>query len=244
MRLPSPRTIPIAVAALALLAALLPALPQPQAYHQFADSRALVGLPNGLNVLSNIAFLLAGALGLVILRRRGGQNEARLAYAVFFLALIAVSAASAWYHLAPDDARLLRDRLPIAVSLAALLGAVLAEAGAARPWSLPLLTGTGLAATLWWGVGPLWGEQTLWPYLAFQAGCMAALLVMQAKLPASGTLLAALLLYGAAVAAEWLDGSIFGWSGGSVSGHTLKHFLAAGSALLVAVRLAMRTESC
>lgn len=244
MRPIHPWSIPLVLSALVLLTALLPALPQPQGYHRFADNREMLGLPNGLNVISNLSFLLTGALGLVVLRiRPPGNRQSRQAYGLFFLALVSVGAGSAWYHLAPDNARLLWDRLPITASLAALLGAVLAETGLARRWTLPSLVALGLAATLWWGLSPLWGAETLWPYLAFQAGCMAALLTLLPHAPAPRMLLVALVLYGAAVGAEWLDGAIFGWAGETLSGHTLKHLLAAGSTLLVALRLALHRDT-
>ena len=51
-----------ALAAAALV--LVPAIPQDPAYHRLADSRAWLGIPNALNVLSNAGFLLVGALGL------------------------------------------------------------------------------------------------------------------------------------------------------------------------------------
>ncbi|MEW6691746.1 MAG: alkaline phytoceramidase [Pseudomonadota bacterium] len=235
-----PWSIPLALGALVLFAALLPALPQPQGYHRFADQREILGLPNGLNVISNLSFLLTGVLGLVVLRiQPPGNRLVRQAYGLFFLALVAVGTGSAWYHLAPDNARLLWDRLPIAAGLAALLGAVLAETGLARRWTLPALVALGLAATLWWGLSPLWGAETLWPYLAFQAGCMAALLTLLPHAPAPRMLLAALVLYGTAVGVEWMDAKLFAWSGGALSGHTLKHLLASASVLLIALRLAV-----
>src|SRR5438045_1862187 len=60
-------------------AALARPIPQDPAYHRFADTRAVWGLPNALNVLSNGAFVLVRALGL----RRvwppvgGGRGETR-----------------------------------------------------------------------------------------------------------------------------------------------------------------------
>jgi len=48
----------------ALAALLLPPLKQPQAYHQFADQRTWFGIPNFLNVISNVGFLLVGLVGL------------------------------------------------------------------------------------------------------------------------------------------------------------------------------------
>ena len=45
------------LAALAAAAAwLVPPIPQNPAYHRLADSRAWLGIPNALNVLSNAGF--------------------------------------------------------------------------------------------------------------------------------------------------------------------------------------------
>jgi hypothetical protein len=48
------------------LVALLPLPPllQDQAYHQFADRRELFGIPNFWNVVSNLPFVILGAVGL------------------------------------------------------------------------------------------------------------------------------------------------------------------------------------
>ena len=37
---------------------LLPPIPQDQSYHQFADQRALLGIPNFWNVVSNLPFIV------------------------------------------------------------------------------------------------------------------------------------------------------------------------------------------
>src|ERR1700676_4416471 len=49
------------------LAALLPLPPllQDQSYHQFVDQRELFGIPNFLNVVSNLPFIAVGAIGLL-----------------------------------------------------------------------------------------------------------------------------------------------------------------------------------
>ena len=43
---------------------LVPPIPQPQIYHGFADQQTLLGIPNFWNVVSNLPFILVGALGL------------------------------------------------------------------------------------------------------------------------------------------------------------------------------------
>jgi hypothetical protein len=51
------------VVSLAILP-LLPPIPQNPSYHDFADQRALFGIPNFWNVVSNVPFVLIGAMGL------------------------------------------------------------------------------------------------------------------------------------------------------------------------------------
>ena len=50
----------------AAAAFLLPAMPQPLDYHDFADQRDALGIDNFLDVVSNAAFLLAGLAGLFV----------------------------------------------------------------------------------------------------------------------------------------------------------------------------------
>src|SRR5262245_13736155 len=51
------------IASLAILP-LLPPIAQDPSYHQFADQRTLLGIPNFWNVISNLPFVLVGAMGL------------------------------------------------------------------------------------------------------------------------------------------------------------------------------------
>ena len=56
----------IAASLLGLL--LVPAIAQDQAYHQLADQRNLLGIPNFWNVVSNIPFVVVGVVGLTQFR--------------------------------------------------------------------------------------------------------------------------------------------------------------------------------
>jgi len=105
---------------------LLPAVPQPAAYHDFADRRAGFGIENVLDVVSNGAFLLAGIAGLAVVLRPRTRFEfaaERWPYGLFFLGVLLTAAGSAYYHLAPDNERLFWDRLPITIALMALISA-------------------------------------------------------------------------------------------------------------------------
>src|SRR5262249_16923076 len=76
-----------ALASIAIVLAL-PRIPQDPAYHQLADRRPWLGIPNALNVLSNAAFAVVGVAGLVALFRPGvvrfQVGRERWAYACFF----------------------------------------------------------------------------------------------------------------------------------------------------------------
>ena len=72
---------------------LLPAVPQPTAYHHFADQRADFGVERFLDVASNAGFLISGLLGLGLLigRRVHFQFESeRWPYRVFFFGILRV----------------------------------------------------------------------------------------------------------------------------------------------------------
>jgi hypothetical protein len=231
--------------AVALALALLPPLPQPQDYHRFADARTWLGVPHFLDVASNLAFLAVAVAGLfAVLRNVFGRAE-RLPYALFFLALTATAFGSAWYHLAPDDARLFWDRLPIAMCFAALLSAVIAERLGPRAGLLSLapLAATGAGTVWYWLRSEGLGAGNVLPYFAFQLYALLAILLLMhfhsSRYSRGADLYRVAMLYGAALAAELLDRYIFAL-GEVVSGHTLKHLLVALAAYQLVRMLRLR----
>ena len=135
----------------------LPPMPQPPEYHRFADQRSCLGLPNCLDTASNAFFLLAGLTGLHFLlgpsaRRAFIEPREALPYALFFFAAILIGLGSGWYHLAPDNGRLLWDRAAIALAFMAWLTAVLCERVGPRAGLrlLPLLVAAGLGSVAYW----------------------------------------------------------------------------------------------
>ncbi len=223
----------------ALVAALIPAVPQDPAYHRMADSRTLLGVPNGLNVLSNLAFVVVGALGLWSLRGAGADGGARFIkrserwpYAVFFAGVLLTGLGSAYYHAAPDNARLVWDRLPLAATLMSLFAASITERLSVRAGLilLPVFVALGLASVLQWYAGEFHGRGDLRLYGVVQFYPMLAisllLLLRGPRYTGDGWLLGSLGFYALAKAFEALDGAIFDL-GHAVSGHTLKHLVAA-----------------
>ncbi len=229
--------------------AALPAIPQWQSYHDFADQRGWWGIPNTLDVVSNLAFILVAAAGLVRLLgvRRPAFADPRdaIPYRVFFAGLGAVGCASAWYHLAPDDGRLLWDRLAMVAVFMAWVAAQVGERLGARVGAvaLPVLLLAGAAAVAYWGVTEARGHGDLRPYGVVHLYPMVLVPLLMALYPSrysrGGDALVVLGLYLTALAAEQLDAWIFALTG-LVSGHTLKHLVAAAAALWVLHSLARR----
>jgi len=218
-----------------------PRLAQDPAYHQMADRRPLLGIPNCLNVLSNLPFAVVAILGLAALFRERRNHRERWPYAVLFIGIGLTAAGSAYYHLAPDNDRLLWDRLPMTVGFVGLLTATVSERidpRLARRLVGPLLV-LGLGSVVWWHWTEMRGQGDLRAYALLQYGSLSAVLLLLLLYPAryAGTayVLAALGMYALAKGLEEADAAIFEL-GGIVSGHSLKHVAAAAAvAYLVAM---------
>lgn len=219
-------------------------LAQPQEYHRFADARALLAIDNAADTLSNLAFLAVGAMGLAFLRRerrgsaRFSSPQEMWPYYVFFFGVAMTSAGSAYYHLAPDDARLVWDRLPMTVAFMSLLAAVVGErisVAAAVRLLVPLVV-LGLASVVYWRASAQAGAENLRPYLAVQFGSIAVILAIAAlfrsRYSHGNAIFWVAAGYGAAKVLEVYDREVFAL-GQVASGHTLKHLVAAGSILLI-----------
>ncbi|QYF93196.1 hypothetical protein KY495_21325 [Massilia sp. PAMC28688] len=238
-----PRVAPFV--ALALMAALVLSGPiaQPHDYHAFADQRALFGIARGADVLSNFGFLLVAAYGLVALRRGSAADPARPAYAVFFAAIGLTAIGSGWYHLAPDDARLLWDRMPIAVACAALLAATMRDAcrGAAAAMALPALVAFGIGSVLWWS----WTGDLRY-YLLIQGAPLVLIPVLQwqarAPMAQRTAFFIAIVLYVWAKLFEVADHAVLD-ALDVMSGHTIKHVLATLAAFVLARQFARRSRA-
>ncbi|HSF46873.1 MAG TPA: ceramidase domain-containing protein, partial [Burkholderiales bacterium] len=221
-----------------------PPIPQPEAYHAFADRRALFGVPNFADVISSFAFVLVGAMGLLA-RNRIVAGEARRAYLLVFAAILLTGVGSAYYHLAPDNARLVWDRLPMAIGFMAFLSAMLAERVSFKLGSVLLapLVLTAIASVVYWYVSELAGRGDLRPYIFVQLFPLLAAPVLIALFPArythGGDLLGMAALYGLAKLCELYDAQIFEL-GRILSGHTLKHLIAAFALVLLLRMLLIR----
>ena len=224
--------------AILLTIALLPPLPDPKVFLRLVDTRSFLGIPNFLNVVSNIPFLLVGCWGLWFLARAGNNGKTfedareRWPYLVAFLAVTLTCFGSTYYHLAIDPGGLFWDRLPMAAGFMALLSAVIVERISIRlglRLLLPLVV-LGIASVLYWRWGLLDTPGNILPYALVQYGSLAAILFICATRPSRytrGAHTAGVIgIYGLAKVAEVLDAQVYAL-GEIVSGHTLKHLIAA-----------------
>jgi hypothetical protein len=236
LQLLPPLLLPCYALAVLFAFAWLPPLGQDPAYHAFADQRPWAGVPNFADVASNAAMLAAALSGLIVTMRAapGGQTFLRAGergYALlYFGALVFTSLGSAWYHLAPDNARLFWDRLPLGLAFTALLALLMTERiviGRAGKVLLALWVLAGPASVLYWHAGELAGHGDLRPYFLIHVFMfvLPPILLIAAPTPYThGRLYAwAYLTFLVAMAGDRLDAAVFALTGQVVSGHTLKH---------------------
>ncbi len=247
----APRLWIVAGAAVALVAIAFAAPPiaQPDAYHDFADRRGLWGVPHFANVATNLAFVLVAVFGLaVVFARRRAVPFANaldaLPYRAFFAGIAAVAAGSTWYHLEPNTQTLFWDRLPIALAFLALLAAFIADRIHLRAGvliMLPVLLAVGVAGTLYWRHSEIAGAGDLRFYFLWQALALVLIPLIAALYPGRLTrgrsVAAVAAWYAGAVICEHLDGEIYALLGHALSGHSIKHLLAAAAIAMVALML-------
>jgi hypothetical protein len=157
---------------------------------------------------------------------------------VYCGAVTLIALGSAWYHLAPSNASLVWDRLPITVAFMSLFSALLADRiswllGRALLWPLVV---AGIASIAWWIRGEALGRGDLRAYGLVQFLPML-LVPMILALWREGSVAARPLwiafgAYALAKLAEHFDDAIFAAAG--FSGHSLKHLLAAVAAFQIA----------
>lgn len=228
----------------------MPPIPQSAAYHQFADQRHWLGIPNFLNVASNLPFALIGIWGLVALRRsRQPQltfvdpRERRFYFGVF-VGLLLTAFGSAYYHLWPDNAHLVWDRIPMTIVFGSLVAAVIAERVdlAAGLKLFPFLIAFGAASVVQWYWNELHGHGDLRFYAAVQAYSALVLLVALLMPPRYTRSRDFAIIFGWYLLAkifESADRLIF-IRGHIVSGHTLKHLAAAAAGYWILRMLQLR----
>jgi len=219
----------LTVAAIAVIGSLFVArIPQDPVYHQFADDRTLLGIPNFWNVVTNIPFVLVGILGLA---RVSKVVALRSGYLIVCVGIILVGVGSAYYHLAPSTPTLTWDRLPMTIVFMALFSAIIEDRVSGRAGRIllwPLIV-VGAASVGYWHLSELQGNGDLRPYGLVQFLPMVLIPLILVLFPPRGLrtsfLWWTLITYALTKVAEHFDLGIFEMTG-IISGHSMKHLLA------------------
>ncbi|CAH2066718.1 unnamed protein product [Thlaspi arvense] len=251
-----------------VLMIVTPTIPQSQAYHDFADQRSFLGIPNALNVISNFPFLIIGLVGLVLcfypddyfrFRRviidfciylsetnksklklvKSVLRGEKLGWTCFFVGVAAVSFGSSYYHLHPDDARLVWDRLPMTIAFTSIMAIFVIERIDEHKGTysiVPLLL-AGLVSILFF--------DDLRPYALVQFVPCIVIPLMAILLPPMYThstyWLWAAGFYLLAKVEEAADKPIYSFTHHILSGHSIKHLCAAMVPVFLTLMLAKRT---
>lgn len=215
---------------LLILTIFLPSIQQDQNYHNFADKRELFGINNAFDTLSNLAFIIVGAFGLFNFYNNQYikiSNSFSVILNLFFISIILTGLVSAYYHLSPNDFTLVFDRLALTLVFTVIL-AMLANVRISERCgfhTLAELIILGPLTVLIWNYN---GNLTPYAVLQFGGIILVLLTLLLTKAPMQGPCFTSLIvLYGAAKLVEFYDEKIFTLSQNLISGHTLKHLIAA-----------------
>lgn len=221
------------LAPLVVMMLFIPRIVQDQNYHNFADQRSLFGIPNFGDVMSNLGFLIVGIAGLwVAFTHQLGRM--RSAWIVMFGGLALVGVASGYYHWYRTDYSLAWDRMALTVGFMGMFVALVGEYVSNRLNVLlapAVLVGVG--TVLYWQ----WFDDLrlyYWIQMAPLIVIPAMMALYRPKYSRQWLVFAGIFWYGLAKLAELGDRTVFSATGELISGHTVKHLLAAaGSATIL-----------
>ncbi len=199
-------------------------------YFEFADGRALLGVPNWQNVLSNIPFFLIGLVGYLAIRKRPIMENFDLAGRLYAMALMLTAFGSGYFHWGPTPQTLFWDRLPMALGFGGLCSLITIDRlyPGLKKATVYLIAIISVLTVMNW----IYGNQDLRPYLILQfVGGFYVLLVSlctRGNRISNPVVFVSLAFYVLAKILEVYDRQIYSIHSIS-SGHTLKHLIAAMS---------------
>ncbi|OUR73642.1 hypothetical protein A9Q78_02925 [Methylophaga sp. 41_12_T18] len=211
-------------------------IPQDLAYHAFVDFRTMIAIPNFWNVLSNLPFLIVGIVGLyqlLISNKLTIIHEMKSAYTLLFIGVSLVAFGSGYYHISPNNQTLVWDRLPMTIAFMALFAIIIAEfislnIGKKLLWPLVI---AGIASVVYWHVSELQGVGDLRFYAFIQFFPMLAipvtLLLFCSRFDRVNGYWLLISCYFLAKVFEYFDNAIYDILALSISGHSIKHMIAA-----------------
>ena len=176
----------------------------PKSYHNFSDKRNFIGIPNAMNVFSNILFLYPAFY--LLFKKKANF----LAINIIFLAFT-----SAYYHINPSNRTILLDMIFV-ISINTIILSYFVDERIGY-----ILYGLGILSVCVWKV-----TEDIKFYALLQIGILLFCLYKLADTSASHYILPILCLAIAVRASERYDSTIYKFTNKLVSGHTLKHIIA------------------
>ena len=221
--------------AMAIIAtAMFPVWPQDPSFHRFADNRTMLGIPNFLNVVSNLPFLFVGSFGLGMLNKFRVPVSLKFILVILFAGILMTGVGSAYYHYAPDNDTLVWDRIPMTIVFMSFLCATISRLINLRAGALivvPLVL-IGVSSVLWWHYLEIQGNGDLRFYGFIQYYPMLFIPLIMILFPNAISkkelrfLAWVIAWYVMAKIFERLDKQIFD-AVRFISGHSIKHLAAA-----------------
>ena len=231
----------VAITAVSIIAVFsMDPIAQDPAYHHFADRRGTLNIPNIYNILSSLPFVIIGIMGMRLValgRASGGLVELQAVYMTFFAGVFLTGFGSVYYHYHPDNQTLLWDRLPMTIAFMAFFSAIAGEtisSQMALKLFIPLLV-SGIASVVYWHVSELNGHGDLRAYVLVQF--LPILLIplilwlFNSRLNGIKFIWGVIVAYAVSKLMEFFDARIYS-SLGVISGHSLKHLIAAFAAFI------------
>jgi hypothetical protein len=203
---------------------------QPQEYHDFADDREFLSIPNALDVMSNLVIIYPGIVGLALVheRRKNSQlsDDEVSIHITLFSGMILTFAGSVWFHLDPNDSTMLWDRLGMSVVIGSCISLLIHDMydrGLAGKVHLPIVV-LSLISVLWW---PVFDDLRFYFIVKHHPFILFPILLFYGNRiydKVSGYYWG-LSMFILATVFEFTDLQIFEITG-FISGHTLKHIFA------------------
>jgi hypothetical protein len=212
----------------------LPPISQDPSYHNFADERTFLSIPNFWNVISNIPFLILGLTGLYIFFRDCRLSRESVAIFTLFIGVAGIGLGSAYYHWSPGNTTLVWDRIPMTVTFMSFFAIIISNHISER-WGFimlfPLLS-IGILSVIMWYYSEVngSGDLRLYALVQFLPMLYIPLIVFIYPTPTIVRIeiVVTILLYVVAKFFESRDVMVFN-SGQIISGHTIKHLFAAAA---------------
>lgn len=214
------------------------AIPQDPNYHNFADKRRVLGIPNLLNVITNLPFTIIGLLGLRASRIVKEKELKHINY-LLFIGFLLLTIGSSYYHLLPQNNTLFYDRVPMVIIFMSFLSFIIYSRINKRTGykAFVVLNIIGIISVIYWILSEKAGKGDLRWYGMIQFFPVVAipliLFLYSSSLDFWKEIFFIFLFFGLAKLSEKFDKEVYYLLRDTISGHSLKHLLMAIAGYIV-----------